>query len=199
MAHAAGPGRTTASRQRPRRILAAAALVWIVAWLVLHSAPSGDEVPTPAPPTSPSLQIPLASNAPRAMDVAQLAELPGRVGHEVLWAGPVAGDTYEVTVTGVDVYVRYLPPGVAVGSPLASFLTVGTYRETGALAKLQGARAQATFVRSLPGGGLAVTPSVHPDSVYLAFPGRPMLVEVYAEHPGQARAAVLAGQIAPVP
>ncbi|HEX4110790.1 MAG TPA: hypothetical protein VHX88_21855 [Solirubrobacteraceae bacterium] len=200
MANAPGPGILESGRRRTIAIVAAAVLVWIVAWLVLHRSPYRSDPPVLPTPTlsTPGTSTPAAAappGAPRGMTPAQLARVPARVGHRVYWAGPMAPDTNEVTVNHGNVYVRYLPPGVAVGSPRTSFVTIGTYPQPGALAKLNAGRTQATFLRPLPGGGIAITTPAHPASVYLAYPRVPLSIEVYAATPRQAQALALSGRV----
>ena len=75
---------------------------------------------TTTTPSSPGL-------APTAFSASGVARFAASVGHTVYWAGPMAGMRYEVTESPTgSIYVRYLPPGVAVGSP-TQHLIVATY------------------------------------------------------------------------
>ena len=52
--------------------------------------------------------------------------------------------------------------------------------------------------RAIAGGGLVVWSQTLPTSVYVAFPGVPQLVEVYAPDADQARRLALSGNVRPV-
>jgi hypothetical protein len=142
--------------------------------------------------------------APRAhvgaMTAAQLHALPGRVGHTVYWAGPRSGHTYEVTwAPKNNVFVRYLTPGAPIGTRSQQYLVVATYPESNAYAQAQqGSRLKGALVLHLGNGGLGVLQPAIPHSVYVAYPGVPVLIEVYAPSPAFARRLVTSGQITPV-
>jgi len=51
---------------------------------------------------------------------------------------------------------------------------------------------------AVAGGGLAFVDRQHPTSVYLAYPGIDVQVEVFDPSAGQARRLVTSGQIAPL-
>ena len=76
----------------------------------------------PVPAAGGSSGTPAAAVSP-----AGLKSLAVQARHAVFWAGARPGVTYELT-RGVDgrIFVRYLPPRVAVGSR-RPYLTVGTY------------------------------------------------------------------------
>ena len=126
--------------------------------------------------------------------------MPAQTGHQVYWAGPLAGHTYELTrPTDGNVYIRYLPSGVRVGAKEPDYLTVGTYPRPRALADLrQLARRPRTTSFAVPGGGLAVYSDERPASVYIAFPRQPVQVEVYDPEPANARRLARSGQVRPV-
>ena len=129
----------------------------------------------------------------------ELREFAASATHAVYWAGPRAGQTYELTRTSDGrVYVRYLPEGVAVGDPRPQFLTIGTYPRANAFAELKrAARVSGATSRTLPGGGMAVF-SRGSSSVYFGYRGAKYQVEVYAPSPGSARQLVLSGRVVPV-
>ena len=106
--------------------------------------------------------------SPRAADVP------------VHWAGARSGFTYQLTETkNGNIYVRYLPRGVAVGAR-RDYTTIATYPYRAAYRTLQqlGTR-KGSRVRRAPGGGIVVVSEQNPNSVYMAFPGQPYQVEVY--------------------
>lgn len=117
-----------------------------------------------------------------------------------MWAGPKAGTTYELTqTTDGRIYIRYLPAGVKVGDQRPNYLTVGTYPQTGALAVLQAgaAKTHAETIK-LSGGGLASIDKNKPTSVYVAFPGQDLQVEVFDPSAARARHLVTIGRITPI-
>jgi hypothetical protein len=138
--------------------------------------------------------------AARAVTVADLKALAFKVGHPIMWAGPEAATTYELTqTTDGRIYVRYLPAGVKVGDQRPNYLTVGTYPQSSALAvlKASAAKSKAETIK-LAGGALALIDTTKPTSVYLARPGDAFQVEVYDPSASTARQLVTAGRIVPV-
>jgi hypothetical protein len=137
---------------------------------------------------------------PVAASAADLGSVAAKLGHPLYWAGQRAGYTYELTqANNGNVWVRYLPKGTALGDPRANFVTVGTYPQANALRSVTAAsRRKGAQSFSAPGGGLAVQYTDRPNSVYLAFPGKNVLIEVYNPSSSAARAAVQAGQIQPL-
>ncbi|MDO8214029.1 hypothetical protein [Conexibacter sp. CPCC 206217] len=156
----------------------------------LRLATSGQVVPVSAARA--------AGAVPRAATVAQLGALPAAVGHAVYWAGAEDGATYELTRTGDGrVYVRYLPQGVEVDTDDPDYLTIGTYPTADAVATLRKAAAAAhaqTF--DAAAGGIAYADPKHPGSVYVAYPGADVQVEVYDPDGARARALVTSGRLA---
>jgi hypothetical protein len=142
-----------------------------------------------------------AGAAPRAATVAQLRALPAELGHPVYWAGVQQPQTtYELTRTSDGrVYVRYLPEGVAVDAAGADYLTVGTYPQQDAVATLRRAASDSgsqTF--DVGGGGVAYVDRRYPNSVYVAYPGADVQVEVYDSTGTGARALLTSGQVVPL-
>jgi hypothetical protein len=131
---------------------------------------------------------------------AALKALAKQVGHDIYWAGPRKGYTYELTRTKTqNTFIRYLPPGVPVGSPSPDFLSVGTYEQADAFKTIQTARKRkGEQVDKLDGGGYAVSAKERPQSVYFSYPGSTLLVEVYDPSPLRARKLVTTGQVKPI-
>jgi hypothetical protein len=157
--------------------------VFLIGWLAV----GGDDKPSrPAGGAS-------------ATSESELREFAASAQHPVYWAGPRAGQTYELTRTSDGrVYVRYLPEGVKVGDPRPRFLTVGTYPRANAFAELKrAARAPGATSRELPRDGLAVL-SRGSSSVYFGYPDAGYQVEVFAPSAGSARNLVFGGQVVPV-
>ena len=139
------------------------------------------------------------SDQASATSEAELREFAAAAAHPVYWAGPRAGQTYELTRTSDGrVYIRYLPAGVKPGDPRPRFLTVGTYPRATAFAELKrAARAEGATSRDLPEGGLAVM-SPGSSSVYFGYPDAGYQVEVFTPSPGSARNLVFGGQVVPI-
>ena len=138
--------------------------------------------------------------APRAVSAAELQSLADEALQPVYWAGTRPGVRFELTRTrrGKS-FVRYLPDGVQVGDKRPAFLTVATYPQPRAYPVTQRSSRRKGMVReSTAGGGLAVWSRRRPNSVYLAYPGRDQLVEVFSPTAGEARRLVVAGQVGPV-
>ncbi len=179
--------RRSSLAQRPQirlgAVVAIALAAGLVAWLLLRGGTSTHAEHAPA----------------HAVSVRELAALPSTVHHAVYWAGPKPGFTYEITVTRAGlIFLRYLPPGVAVGANQA-YLTIGTYPVKDALAAVRAiAKRLRTSSLTLSGGGLAVQDTQHPMSVYLAYPGSDYQVEVFDPAPERARSLVLSGRVAPI-
>ena len=110
----------------------------------------------------------------------------------------MAARKLELTSTSAGTFVRYLPLSASIGDSSRA-ITVGTYPMRNAYATAAG-RAKSTQMtsRETTGGGLAVWSKTRPTSVYLAFPGVPHLIEVYAPDADTARTLALSGRIHPV-
>ena len=127
----------------------------------------------------------------------QLLTLAATEGHSLYWAGEQGRTTFETTVVGRDVYLRYLADPSEVGSAQRR-LTVGTYERTDAyqavadLAAVPGAT-----TRALRGGALVVAPAGS-TSAYFAFRGTDLLMEVYDPTPGRAFTLVTSGAVQPI-
>ena len=135
-----------------------------------------------------------------AADAQELGRQAASVGHVVYWAGPVSNRRYELTQTRDGrAYIRYLTAGVDAGDIRPQFLTVGTYPVDDAFAVTQAAAARddAREVRA-PAGAVAFTTTARPQSVYLAYEGSDLQIEVFHPTPQQARRLVESGRIRPV-
>lgn len=138
--------------------------------------------------------------AVEAASIAELKALPASVGHDVYWAGPRSGYTYELTkTTDGKIYIRYLPPGVQVRDTRPDFLTVGTYLYPRAFAAAKKSSRRGTaFKTTLSGGGIAYTRKQFPRSVFFAYPGSDYMQEVYDRSPTRARSLVTKGRVRPI-
>ena len=130
----------------------------------------------------------------------ELARKADSVGHLVYWVGPVARDRYELTsTTDGRAYVRYLPRSVRVGDPRPGFVTVGTYllEDAFAITRATSRRQDARRVRA-PAGAVAFYTPTRPQSVYLAYEGSDLQIEVFHPTPREARRLVESGKVRPV-
>jgi hypothetical protein len=180
------PASAATRRLRLVVILGAAIAAGLIAWLVLK----GDDNGTGASGRAPA----------SAASQSQLQALPGKTGHDVFWAGAKTGYTYELTQTSKgNIYIRYLPSGVAVGDPKPNYLTVGTYPRAGAYGILKKvAKNPGSEVRQVGGGGIAVRSSTKPTSVFVAYPGEDLEIEVYDPSPSRALRLAVSGKVSPV-
>jgi hypothetical protein len=166
--------------------VAVAAAAIVVAWLAVGGAKPASPAPTGA--------------GPRIVSQAQLENFARTLGQPLYWAGPKKG--FELELTGASsgrIFVRYLPPGVRAGDPRPDFLSVGTYTRKQAFTDLAQASKHPGMVSSgTHGDGIVVFDSAAPTSVYLAYPGRPYQVEVFAPSSRTARALVVGGHVTPL-
>jgi hypothetical protein len=141
----------------------------------------------------------LDSGVPTA---ASAADLRGYAtdSRPVYWIGPAQKGTLEVTRTSRGIYVRYLPDGVALGDKSPRYTTIATYPLKGAYESMQrSARSGGFGSARLDGGGLAAWRKSPGTSVYVAYPRRPYLIEVYDPSPRRARSLALSGVVQRAP
>ena len=171
-------------------IAAAVAIVAIVA-VIAASVLGGDGEESRAAPER-------AQAAGVSLD--ELQTTAASIPHPVYWTGPQPGRTYELTRTADGrTYIRYLPEGTKVGSARGDFLTVGTYPQEDALETLRAtAKTQGAELMPLESGGYAFQDVNRPTSVYAAFPGLDLQVEVFDPGGAQARELVRDGRLAPL-
>jgi hypothetical protein len=120
-------------------------------------------------------------------------------GYPIYWAGPRVEVEYEVSRPSQDrTFIRYLPKGEEAETE-KQFLTVGSYQQSGALARIKelGQKPGAVLVRA-PRGGATYAESPEATSAYLAFPGVDTQIEVFDPKGGEALKLILTGAIVPV-
>jgi hypothetical protein len=178
------PGHERATPLRLGAVLAVAVVVGFAAWLVFIR----DDDSEPSGPNS------------KAATLTDLQEVASQVGHTVYWVGPRAATTYELTRNDRgDVFIRYLPSGVPVADPRPNYVTVGTYPFRRAYATLQAsARRPGTTSGPLPNRGVYVVNRERPNSVYLAYRGQDLQVEIFAPSSKRARQLVTSRRVQPV-
>jgi hypothetical protein len=179
--------RRTASKSNVRTVavIGLAALLGVVVWLIVRDDDGGQET-TPASPSTAAVEV-----TPR-----RLRTLAGTLDQPVFWAGAQRGATYELLRTGDGrVFIRYLPKNATIGEE-KPHLTIGTYPLANAFAATRAASRKKGAIRiSLGGKGVAFTARSNPDSVYLAYPGSDVQVEVFDPEPARAQELVAAGRI----
>ena len=155
---------------------------------------------TPAP-TRPATSTPNTGILTRA-SAQTLSGLSKALGRPVYWSGPRPNFTYELTLApnAQRIYLRYLPPGVPLGSPKPDYLSIGTYSVRGAAAALRARAAQPDGVGlKLPHGAVGYYSTARPTSVYIAFPNTNEQVEVYDPSAAVALQTAESGVVRPVP
>jgi hypothetical protein len=165
-------------------IVLLAIVVAVIVWLIVDD---DDD--------NPSVSSPAAS----AASLDTLRSLPGELGYDVYWAGTRSDYTYELTQVNGNIYIRYLPAEVSVGDPRPNFLTVGSYPKRRAYAALKRQAAQSVNdSESAARGGIAVWSKQRPQSVYVAYPGSDVQVEVYAPSSSRARRLATSENVTPI-
>lgn len=137
---------------------------------------------------------------PSEVTAGELRSFALSAKHPIYWAGTIPGFKFELTHTvRGHVFIRYLPEDVSIGSSRPIYTTIGSYpmRNAYGVARTAAAKPDATR-RAAPGGGLAVWRRTQPRTVYVAYPGSDVLVEVYAANASRARALALSGQVGPI-
>lgn len=136
---------------------------------------------------------------PRLVGPAELAALAAASGHDLYWAGNRRSHELEISEEpDGSVYLRYLPSGVEAGDPRAEFLTVGTYPVPDAVGALRRSAAEAGSELGHAGNGVTFVNPSSPGSVYLAYPGSDLQIEVYDPRPGRTLQLIRSGAVEPV-
>jgi hypothetical protein len=184
MIEASAPKPFKATRFRVGAAVAVAVAVAFVVWLV---ARPGDSTPS----TSATRSQPVAASA------SDLASVAGSLKHQLYWIGQKSGFTNELTkVKSGNVWVRYLPTGTQLGDTRANFLTIGTYPKPNAFQSVQAAtKRKGAVAVTTPNGGAAVQYTERPSSIFVAYPGSNLLIEVFDPSPNTARSVVTSGAL----
>ena len=137
----------------------------------------------PTHSSAPSGSTGSSGSAVTTLDVsaAQLVSTGLTLNRPIYWIGASGTPTtYELTYNGAkEVFVRYLPVGVKVGSPNA-YLAIGTYPMPNAFAVTTKLAEAADAVKlNAPQSAVAFYLKARPENVYLAFPGSSYQVEVF--------------------
>jgi hypothetical protein len=134
------------------------------------------------------------------VSVDDLSETASEAAEPIYWAGEQEGTEIELSRPQEgQTYVRYLTDGAEAGDESADFLTVGTYAfPEAAQALRKQSKEQNGVLASAPGDGVVYFNRTQPNSVYLAFPGEEVQIEVYDPDPKRALGLVSSGLIVPV-
>jgi len=160
------------------------AAILLIAWLV-----SGDDDSSSN-----------GSGEPEIVSVEGLEDAVADEAEPVYWAGEQDGTELELSQPeeGRN-YVRYLTDGAEAGDERAEFLTVGTYAQPDAVRALRRQAEEANGVLgTAPGEGVVYFNRDQPTSVYLAYPGVDVQIEVFDPSFTRALQLVNSGQIVPV-
>lgn len=118
----------------------------------------------------------------------------------IYWAGEQDGTKLELSRPDKDrTYVRYLTDGAEAGDKRADFLTIGTYAQPNAATSLrrQAKRSGGTISRA-PGNVTVYYDRDNSQSIYLAYPGTQVEIEVFDPSFKRALRLVESGQIVAV-
>lgn len=137
------------------------------------------------------------SNGAEVVSVDSLRETAGEQDAPIYWAGEQEGAELELSQPDADhTYVRYLTDGAEAGDPQPDFLTVSTYSTADPVAALRRQGDEPGGVLSeAPGDATVYFNRSQPQSVYLAYPGVDVQIEVYDPDSKQALQLVNSGQI----
>jgi hypothetical protein len=142
-----------------------------------------------------------SSGAAEIVGADSLRQIASDNATPIYWAGDQEdGTTLELSRPGRGrTYVRYLTGDAEAGDKRADFLTVSTYVQPNAVASLrrQGERSGGT-ISDAPGNATVYFDRKNPRSVYLAYPGTPVEVEVFDPSFKRALRLVDSGQIVAV-
>jgi hypothetical protein len=129
-----------------------------------------------------------------------VGSLASAAAHPVYWVGTQPDTKLEATLlSSGNTYVRYLTPDAAIGDSNPDFTTVGTYPVPNAFKALKNVSIQSgSVVKKTPDKGLVVTNTSNPTSVYIAYRGQDLQVEVYDPNPKQALRFATSGAVTPI-
>jgi hypothetical protein len=145
-------------------------------------------------------QVTVTPIGPTVVSASALKILARDLGQAIYWAGPVAGDRYELTrSTTNDVYVRYLPPGVKAGAHQGKYPLIATYPLAGALASLLGGDNGQILTVAGGKGGIAAVERGKPTNLRVAFPNVDFQIEVYDPSAREARKWATSAALTRVP
>lgn len=150
-----------------------------------------------------SSSSPTESTSPGAAEIVSpdsLRETASEAATPIYWAGEQDETELELSQPEKDrAYVRYLTGGADAGDKRADFLTIGTYAQPNAVASLRRqAKRSGGTIDHAPGSATVYYDRGNPQSVYLAYPGAPVEVEVFDPSFKRALQMVESGQVVAV-
>lgn len=121
------------------------------------------------------------SGAAEVVSADFLREASSAGATPIYWAGEQEGTELELSQPDEDrAYVRYLTGDAEAGDERADFLTIGTYVQPNAVASLRRqAKRSGGNIGHAPGNATVYYDRASPSSVYLAYPGSSVEIEVY--------------------
>jgi hypothetical protein len=137
------------------------------------------------------------TGAARLVSVEELREAAAGAEAPIYWAGSQPEAELELSQPdAARTFVRYLTDGAEAGDPGADFLTVGTYADEQPVETLkrQGKEAGGALTTA-PGNATVYFNRTQPHSVYVAYPGVAVQIEVYDPDFKRALQLVESGQI----
>jgi hypothetical protein len=193
---ATSPASATAGRRGVRvgAVVAIALAAGFIAWFLATRNDDAAPIRASSGASGPALDkgdtVPINAQGLRA--------LAGALKQPIYWAGTKPGYRLELTrVNDGRLYVRYLPRGVKLGTKKA-LLTIGTYPLDNAYQTTASVASRGDSVKLPLTGGVAFYGRDAPHSVYFAYPGSSVQVEVYDPWAPGARRLVKAGKIVSV-
>jgi hypothetical protein len=137
------------------------------------------------------------TGAARLVSVEELREAAANAETPIYWAGSQPEAELELSQPdAARTFVRYLTGGAEAGDPGADFLTVGTYVDEQPVESLkrQG-KEDGGALTTAPGNATVYFNRNEPHSVYVAYPGIAVQIEVYDPNFKRALQLVESGQI----
>lgn len=134
----------------------------------------------------------------RVVTEQQLKTEAASIDYPIYWLGPIVGRDLELTKRSDGrIYVRYIPIG-AEGGTKDRFLTVGTYPMQDAYKVVKSISEQPGAKSPEVKNGVSGATQTKPESVYVAFRGKDLQIEVYDPNAVAALRAVSSGELQPI-
>jgi hypothetical protein len=168
-------------------VAAAAAGVVVIALILVLTVGGGDDSSE-------------SGSEPQVLSSDALREDVSGENPPVYWAGEQPDAELELSRPGEGrTYVRYLTDGAKAGDQRPDFLTVGTYPHAHPVSALKKQAQEADgVIGTAPGDATVYFDREEPHSVYLAYPGVEVEIEVFDPDFSRALQLVNSGQIIPV-
>jgi hypothetical protein len=167
-------------------VVTVALVIAVALWLLLRGGSSFSR--SPVPRGAKAVRI-----SPKGLKTLAAFGIP------IYWAGEQPGITYELTKTADNrVFIRYLPAGVPIGSS-KPYLTIGSYPVSNAFTVTSRLAARSGSAPVDVGkSAVAFSSRTSPESVFLAYRGSGVQIEVYDPTRGRARELVASHRVTAV-